>query len=89
MGDPFDFMDETALVYPEKFEENIVSTKWKERFDAIDDLLNHVKKNPKLDSKADYNELVFRLKHVSLLIRFFSYSLCISLYFVIFLCTRF
>jgi len=64
MGDPFDFMDETALVYPEKFEENIVSTKWKERFDAIEDLLNHVKKNPKLDSKADYNELIFRLKHI-------------------------
>ncbi|KAE9550232.1 hypothetical protein FO519_006552 [Halicephalobus sp. NKZ332] len=64
MGDPFDFMDEAALVYPEKFEENVVSTKWKERFDAIEDLLNHVKKNPKLDSKADYNDLIFRLKHI-------------------------
>lgn len=67
MGDAFDFLDEVPLKYPDNFEANITSKKWKERLDVLEELLEHMKRNPKLDSKGDYSRLLFHLKNVSVL----------------------
>ncbi|KAE9553441.1 hypothetical protein FO519_003354 [Halicephalobus sp. NKZ332] len=64
MGDVFEYLDEVPLKYPANFEANITSKKWKERFDVLEELLEHVKKNPKLDSKGDYGSLISHLKAI-------------------------
>jgi cytoskeleton-associated protein 5 len=46
------------------FYTQLESKKWTERKEPLDNLAASIEKNPKLDTKANYNEIVNALKHI-------------------------
>lgn len=61
MLDPVDVLSKL----PANFNEQLESKKWNERKEPLDNLADMIDKNPKLDPKANYGEIVATLKNVS------------------------